>query len=602
MINNKLVENIKLIWNFLTIKRKRELLFIQILIFISAISEAVTLGFINFYLDIFVNSNNQSSEYFNLNLDIPESKKIIFYGSTLIFLIFLSALLRISTIFTQYQISSRLTFDIGTQVFKNILKRPYRWHLKVNSGFINGLLSNDVERVRDSIQYFLSFFNNLIILILISLTLLRLSTRFVLILLILIGIMFLLLYKLSINSLERDGKKSSKNYIDALRSITESKGSIKDIIIQNNHNFFVFKYREKLKKYLQANAQNQIKYNIPRFIVEGFILSGIIFLTIIIYLFSEGDEGNIPLYGTVLIGIYRLLQPAQQCFVSSAVIKANSASWANIKDYLVEDEKPFLETKISNLENKKVSNNCPLIKLENLSFRFDSSAPWIIKNLNLKLKTGSKIGFVGQTGSGKTTCADIIAGLLKPTLGNIYINGENLYNMEKNLKKWQNSLAHVPQDIYLLEDNFINNIAFGVPKENIDINRVIWASKKACLHDLIISNKKGYDQLIGERGKLLSGSQVQRLAIARAFYKKAKIIIFDEATSALDNLTEEYIMNSIYSLEKKITLIFIAHRISTIKKCDSIAFFDKECVYFDSFQNLYNKKLEFRNLVDKKRD
>lgn len=602
-MNSTLQNNVKVVWSFLSKKRKREIILLQTLIFLSAISEAITLAFINFYLNIFINSNSQDLylKYGDSFINkIPDNSRILLFGGSLIFFIVFSALLRILTVFFQYKISSRLTFDIGTKVFSNIIQRSYEWHLKVNSGHILGVLSNDVERVRDSIQYFLAFINNFIILVLISLTLLKLSPQFSAILFVLVSILFFSIYKLIYNSLERDGKKSSKSYIDGLKSITETKGSIKDIIIQNNHYFFVNRYQEKLKKYLLANAQNQTKYNTPRFMVEGFIISGLILFTISLYFFGSDNANNIPIYGTIILGIYRLIQPAQQCFVSSAVLKANSASWKNISPYLLSpDEKYCINNQDKNIK-KKSSIIYPIIKLENISFKFGANLPWIIKSLNIKIFEGNRIGFVGQTGVGKTTCADIIAGLLKPTKGKIYIDGENLYSSNYNLKKWQNSLAHVPQDIYLLEDTFTNNIAFGVPKKDIDISKVILCAKKACLHDLIMSNKEGYDHIIGERGKLLSGGQKQRVAIARALYKKSRFIIFDEATSALDNLTENSIMNSINSFDKKITMLLIAHRISTIKKCDFLVFFTKENVFINSYKELYENNVEFRNLVDKK--
>ena len=589
-----------IIWNLLNKKRKLQLFYFQILNFTCAISEVLNLFFIKIFLDKLL--NQQETNFLIRKLPLADhlmNANIIFLGILLISFISLSSGLRISAIYFQFRLAALLALDLGSIVFAEILYKPYKWHKENSTSFVLGLLSNDVDRVRDILQVCLSIFINLFIVFFIVLPLFVLDPKFISILFLLINSFFAFIYFFSKTSLIKRGEKITQSYQDGLRQVSETLGSIKDILINNNQKFFLANYQRKFHKYYFTNGLVLTQYQIPRYLVEAFIISIIVIISLLFNSTNGGIQTHIPLLGTIFLGIYRLLNPLQQCFLSISLMKANSASWQKVKPYLIKTK--IHRTKFEeNITKKFHKQDDLLIEMENVSFRYSENKPWIIKNCNLIIKEGDRIGFVGKTGSGKSTCADLIAGLLKPNSGCIYINEVDINKSDSFLNYWQKSLGHVPQDIYLLEDTFKNNIAFGVPNEKVDFKKVSLAAKKACLHELIIQNRLGYDEIIGERGKLLSGGQIQRVALARAFYKDSRLIIFDEATSALDNLTEKAVLDSVSSLDKKITLIFIAHRLSTLEICDSIAFFSSKGIYCDSFNNLYDNNLEFRNLVDKK--
>ena len=200
--------------------------------------------------------------------------------------------------------------------------------------------------------------------------------------------------------------------------------------------------------------------------------------------------------------------------------------------------------------------------------------PWVLKNINLLINKGDRIGFVGETGSGKSTLLDIIMGLLSPTSGEIIIDQEPL--TPQNLSLWQAHIAHVPQSVYLSDGTIQENIAFAIPQSQIDEKRIKKAADEAQITNLIEQSENIYQTPVGERGARLSGGQRQRIGIARALYKKADLLIFDEATSALDNNTELKIMNAINNLDKKITVLIIAHRLTTLKECDKIVKLNKD--------------------------
>ncbi len=208
------------------------------------------------------------------------------------------------------------------------------------------------------------------------------------------------------------------------------------------------------------------------------------------------------------------------------------------------------------------------IELENLQFKYDSSGPLVLDGINLTIKKGDILGIIGSTGSGKSTLMDIIMGLLKPSSGRFVI--DEIEVTDKNKYGWQSQLAHVPQSLFLSDSSILENIALGVPIEEIDTDLVIKSAKQAQIHKTISAWKDEYKTIVGERGVRISGGQRQRIGIARALYKKSSVIIFDEATSSLDSETEESVMQSIDRLDQDLTIIIIAHRLTTLKNCTNI--------------------------------
>jgi ATP-binding cassette subfamily B protein len=201
-------------------------------------------------------------------------------------------------------------------------------------------------------------------------------------------------------------------------------------------------------------------------------------------------------------------------------------------------------------------------------FRYTDDGPWVLDGLNLSIAKGTRVGFVGSTGSGKSTTLDLLMGLLIPTEGELLVDGQSISG--NRLRAWQRSIAHVPQSIYLADNTLAENIAFGVPPDTINLERVQQAARQAQISDFIESNLEGYQAYVGERGVRLSGGQRQRIGIARALYKQASVLVFDEATSALDSTTEQSVMDAIEGLNSDITILVIAHRLTTVRRCDLI--------------------------------
>jgi ATP-binding cassette subfamily B protein len=276
----------------------------------------------------------------------------------------------------------------------------------------------------------------------------------------------------------------------------------------------------------------------------------------------NGVSSAIPILGAFALGAQRLLPILQQAFYGWTNIRGMQPTLKLVLGLL---EQPL--PKGSDVEGQQIQFE-KSIRFNDISFRYASSEGLVLNQFNLEILKGGRVGFIGETGSGKSTLLDILMGLLSPVSGSLEVDGIQI--SEKNKIDWQKHIAHVPQSIFLSDRSIAENIAFGVNIPEIDLIKVKEAARKAQISDVIEALPNQYDTYVGERGIRLSGGQRQRIGIARAFYKEADVIILDEATSALDSHTEEALMNAINSFDKDITVLMIAHRITTLKDCDMI--------------------------------
>jgi len=318
---------------------------------------------------------------------------------------------------------------------------------------------------------------------------------------------------------------------------------------------------------------------------------GITLIAGLAYIMSLREDGlvtAIPILGALALGAQRLLPILQQAYHAYSSIKGSYSSFCDVLE--------LLDQPLPNYINQPLPSPIHFekdIQLTNLSFRYNNNIPWVLEEINLNISKGSRVGFIGVTGSGKSTLLDIIMGLLSPTKGQFLVDNKQI--TKENLRAWQMRIAHVPQNIYLSDSTIEENIAFGVPKEQIDHEQVIKAAEQAQIKELIEEWPQQYQTFVGERGIRLSGGQRQRIGIARAMYKHADVLIFDEATSALDNETEQAVMSAIDGLGKDLTILIIAHRLTTLKGCDQIvevARADVKIGTYNELQNTSNREEE----------
>tara|TARA_Y100001968_G_C19282841_1_gene680129 strand:- start:140 stop:1060 length:921 start_codon:yes stop_codon:yes gene_type:complete len=293
-------------------------------------------------------------------------------------------------------------------------------------------------------------------------------------------------------------------------------------------------------------------------------------MSILAFLLSDKTQSAvyvIPKLGTLALGAQRLLPCFQQSYSSWANIKGSKSAIVNVINMI---EQPISREYLQTTNNDFVFERD--IVLSKINFSYIGSEKLILNDINLSIKKGEKIGLIGTTGSGKSTLTDLIMGLLRPSSGKIKVDGLDINDTDfpSRITSWRKSVSHVPQNIYLIDSTFAENIAFGFPKEEINMARVEEVASLANIYDFITSTPKGFNTFVGEAGIKMSGGQRQRIGIARALYRRSKLLILDEATSALDNETERKVMKSILNLNADKTILIIAHRLSTVSSCDRI--------------------------------
>ena len=593
---------LRLLWLALSPRRRRQLVGLQLLSLVAAAAEVANLGALLPFLRLLANpqeSLQSLGPLAELLKGLPESQLLLALGMGFMAVVVASSLLRALTIQLQLYLSAWIAADLGDQVFAGALARPLAWHLRHNSSSVLGHLTKDVDQAYASIHSVLIVVVNLGIVLLLGGALIALAPLLMLLLGALLAGFYLLVFRFTRGTLRADGERLTRSYQVSLQVAQEGLGGIRDVLLDRSQPFFLEAFHRANLAYRMAMAGINIKAQVPRFLIEGFAVILIVGLSVGLALNGQGIERQLPLLGTLTLGAYRLLQPLQQCFAALSSFQANQPSLLVLLPFLgaeADDGSPISCSDPSPL--LPGHSEAPLLQLAHVSFRYRSDGPWVLRDLELAIQAGERIAFVGSTGSGKSTTSDLILGLLKPSVGRVLVEGRDLHGTAGLVPIWQRCVAHVPQHIYLSDASFAANIAFGVPEQEIDEQRVRQAAHQARIATLIEDSPQGYATVVGERGVRLSGGQRQRIGIARALYKQARLLVLDEATSALDNRTEAEVMAAIDTLDRAFTVILIAHRLSTVRQCDRVVLLDQGRISgIGTFEHLDNTHAGFQALA-----
>lgn len=480
----------------------------------------------------------------------------------------LATAFRLKLMSAQAYISYEIASDISQEIYKRILHQNYSYHTRSHSGELIASITTKASSISHQVIFpFLIIISSTIIL-LAGLSLL-LFVNYKATLIALIG--FVLIYALVIygtkNAINHHGNKINSNSALVIKNLQDGIGGIRDILLNGSQNVYLNEFAKNDLELKRSIATVYIITSSPRLIVEAVSICLIALVAYYTATSSDGLQQAIPTLGAMALAGQRLLPIIQQLYASIGNISASAP--------VVNDVLKFLSLSIpsADLKEGKKINLTDSICLENISFKYENQNDFSLRNVTLKVRKGQRIGIVGKSGSGKSTLLDLLMGLISPTEGKLIVDGIQI-DLE-SMRDWQSHVAHVPQSIYLCDGSITENIAFGVLRENIDIERVKECCRYARLEETILNLPDKFDTRIGERGVMLSGGQRQRLGIARALYKNPAFLILDEATSALDERTEREVMNEIYSLKKELTILIVAHRVSTLSRCNKIFKLDR---------------------------
>ena len=563
----------------LTRQEQRQLVWLLLAMVVSALIEVAGIASIMPFMAVVGNPEVvEHNRYFRLVYHALEFTSIegflIFLGAVVLAVIVLSNLIKALTTWFELRFINFRTASLSQRLFLSYLSRPYEYFLNQNTSLLGkNILQEVFQFILNVLKPATEIFSKLVVTAFICGLLVLVDPVLAMIIVLLLGGAYTLLYLFVQKILGRLGKDRFEANAQRFKTASEALGGIKELkLLGRERKFF-----ERFSHYAQAMAGNivthQVISQLPRFIMEVLSFGGILII-VLYYLTREAGVGNVlPILALYAFAGYRLMPALQGIFSSLTTVRFNIAAL----DALHQDFTELVPGTPAALADYGMAEPLPIhqrIDLAGISFTYPGAREPVLRSLNLQIPKNSSIGLVGATGAGKTTIVDILLGLLLPQEGELLVDGQPVKGAD--LVRWQRNLGYVPQAIFLADDTMAANIAFGRPPEEIDMAAVVQAAKTANLHQFVMEElPDGYATVIGERGVRLSGGQRQRIGIARALYDDPEILLMDEATSSLDGITESAVMQAIRHLAGKKTTITVAHRLSTLKDCDVIYVMEK---------------------------
>ncbi len=560
---------LKKVLYLLSNKQKKQLLILGFGLLVGVFFEMAGLGILIPALGLMLKENfAQSYPIIKPVLNFfgsPTHRQIVLGGMIILvsfYFIKTSFLLLISWL--QSKFTADLTSDISEKLFNGYLRQPYQFHLKKNSAELLRNIQNEVGQFSWITQSVIALIVELSIVIGVASTLIIIEPVGALSVIVFLVVFVGVFQQITKRRLSNWGIVRQEHVGKINQHILQGIGGIKEVKFLGKEQYFLTKF--KFHNNINSKIQARVTFFglVPRLYLEFLAVSGLASLIIIMVFQNKPIELLLPILGVFAAAAFRMLPSANRIMSSMQLIRFAKP----VVELLYE------EFNLINIENKSFFQNESIepklisnISIENISFKYESATKEALKNISIDINKGDVIGLIGSSGSGKSTLVDLILGLLQPSSGQIYVNG---IDINQNIRNWRSIIGYVPQTIYLTDDTIINNIAFGVEQENIDLNQINHVIKAASLDKFIESLPLGYETMVGERGVRLSGGQKQRIGIARALYNNPEILLLDEATSALDSITENEIMSTVFDLKKNKTILIVAHRLSTVKHCTYI--------------------------------
>ena len=476
--------------------------------------------------------------------------------------------------YVQYRFIYNGQFNTSRSLFKDYVRRPYEFYLDASTPVVMRHIMSDVNGSYNLLLTFLQLFTELFIFAALLVLALVYSPAMTLVMCAVLGIILLANKMILGPILRRFGHEVQTNSALTTKWIMQAVNGMKETKVLNKERYFVEQYEKSADKLNTIQKRQNSMQNIPRLMIETVCMCGILLVMAVFLSIGNNLNEMITQLGVLAVVAIKLMPSANKLSTYINNIAYYEPSLTAVEDIIIRSHQKDVDCRQSSClghshdrQAHSAARFSKEVKLENITYRYPNTEVNILENASVSIPIGKSIGFIGPSGAGKSTTVDILLGLLEPQKGKVTVDG---IDIRTNLPGWYARIGYVPQMIFMLDDTIRNNVAYGVDEKDIDEEQVWYALREAQMDEFVRGLPDGLDTSIGERGVRISGGQRQRLGIARALYTEPEIMIFDEATSALDNDTESAIMEAIERLHGKKTLVIIAHRLTTIEKCDAV--------------------------------
>ncbi len=561
------------LWRHVSTRRRRQLWLIFALTILGALAEIATLGALLPFLAFIVSGAGNRPAYpavdevmgllgLSARADSSLALTLLFCCAVLS-----AGVVRILLAVASTRYISTIGYELSLTIFERVLRQSYAYHLSRNSSTVIAALQQVKLITGGVFSPILQSISALVIGFCILVALFAFSPLITLIALVGFGALYLAISLLFRRQLKANARTLARVQVDTICAVQEGLGGIRDVIIDGRQDAFLRRFAQLDRVWWNIQTANTVAGTVPRFAVEA---AGMVLIALLAYILVSRTgyaASALPLLGVVALGAQRLLPLMQQIYGNWTLVLGNMGSASAMLS--------VLEAPLDDDWRQPLPPPLPFereIRFNDVSFRYPAAEELVLRPFDLAIAKGARIGLVGKTGAGKSTLVDLLMGLLEPTGGSIEIDGQRLD--AANRRGWQRRIAQVPQSIFLADASIAENIAFGVDAADIDRRQVELAAERAALAPFIATLPHGYATIVGERGVRLSGGQRQRIGIARALYKEANVLILDEATSALDAETERAVMEAVRELPADLTVVIIAHRLTTVDYCEQVIAID----------------------------
>jgi ATP-binding cassette subfamily B protein len=550
----------------LPINQRIRLLLLSFLIVVTSFAEILSIGAVLPFLGILTDP----VKFYNypvlkeiigfMGID-GSNELIVFLTATFIFLAIFAGIMRFALLAYSTDMAFMMGLDLSKKIYTNVLNKNLLFHLNNNSIVIINTLAVKINIVIHSfLMPSLIFISSIFLIISILIFLIYIDPLLALISITFFSIIYSIVIVATKKKVYLNGEIIATQSNKTVKALQEGLGGIRDVILNSLQSHYAQNFIVAEIALRESQKNNHIISQSPRFLVEALAVVMLATLACILALNSSEISAVIPSIGILALGAQRLLPMLQNIYGSVVSIRGSKSSFEEVLELSMDDDASEAEI----ADEVLFENN---FSLSSASYAYRNNLN-VLEDVNITISKNSKVGIIGKSGSGKTTFLNILMGLIFPTKGFLSVDGKVIN--ERNVRSWQRKIAHVPQEIFIADLTIAENIAVGIPYDDIDFDLLEESIKKAQLTQLIKDSPFGYKTVVGERGAQLSGGQRQRIGIARALYRKPSIIVFDEATSALDAETEQMLVEQIDILARELTILVVSHKLDTLKNCDAI--------------------------------